>query len=258
MDNVRALEATLYILPRGRGRPAKVTPANAALLAAIRQQYAMTYRDLAASEYMEWLGLQGVHYTTIHKAIKRLPETFLEEAMRILAEMTSNSQITAIVDATIFTLSCYEERVVKLKETKARITVKLSTIWVADKHVFHGAKVIKGVSRATSTFKHLVKGCRAKIEALFADSEFSSRKNHKLCADKGIKAVIKPQKSATPKAMGCPAWNDNVRRYKELGYEGWAEETGYFRKRFSEEHAFGMLIIKYGDEVTSRTSIRLS
>ncbi|MCW3141056.1 MAG: hypothetical protein N2V72_02585 [Methanophagales archaeon] len=44
----------------------------------------MTYRDLAESEYMEQLGLQGVHYTTIHKAIKRLPETFPEEAMRII------------------------------------------------------------------------------------------------------------------------------------------------------------------------------
>ncbi|MCW3134635.1 MAG: hypothetical protein N2V78_09935 [Methanophagales archaeon] len=40
----------------------------------------------------------------------------------------------------------------------------------------------------------------------------------------------KTTKSATPKAKGCPAWSDNVRRYKELGYEGWAEETGYFRK----------------------------
>jgi len=65
--------------------------------------------------------------------------------------------------------------------------------------------------------------------------------------------VIKPQKNATSKAKGCPAWSDNVREYKALGYDGWAKKTGYFRKRFSEEHAFGMLIAKYGDEVTSRT-----
>jgi len=44
-----------------------------------------------------------------------------------------------------------------------------------------------------------------------------------------------------------------VREYKAPGYDGWANKTGYFRKRFSEEHAFGMLIAKYGDEVTSRT-----
>ena len=44
-----------------------------------------------------------------------------------------------------------------------------------------------------------------------------------------------------------------MREYKALGYDGWAKKTGYFRKRFSEEHAFGMLIAKYGDEVTSRT-----
>ena len=45
-----------------------------------------------------------------------------------------------------------------------------------------------------------------------------------------------------------------MREYKALGYYGWAKKTGYFRKRFSEEHAFGMLIAKYGDEVPSRTT----
>ena len=89
-----------------------------------------------------------------------------------------------------------------------------------------------------------------KIEALFADSEFSPRPNVQLCANKGIKAAIKPQKNATPKAKDCPAWSDNVKGYKALGYDGWAKKTGYFRKRFGEEHAFGMLIAKYGDEVT--------
>ena len=135
-----------------------------------------------------------------HKAIKRLPDGLLEEAMKILAEMTSNSPITAIVDATIFTLSCHDERIVRLKETKVRVTVKLSALGDAKTHVFHGAKVIHGTSRATSIFKQLVNGCRVKIEALFADSEFSSRPNVQLCTNKGIKAAIKPQKNATPKA----------------------------------------------------------
>lgn len=214
----------------------------------------MTYRGLAASDYMKLLGLQGVHYTTIQKAIKRLPESFLEETMRILAEVTSKSPITAIVDATVFTLSCYEERIMKLKKTKVKATVKLSALWDAKTHVFHSAKVMNGVSRATSSFKHLVKECRVKIAELFADSEFPSRPNVQLCANKGIKGAIKPQKSATPKAKGCPAWSENVRKYQELGYEEWAKKTGYFRKRFSEEHAFGMLITKYGAEVTSRTT----
>ena len=85
-------------------------------------------------------------------------------------------------------MSCYDERMVRLKETKVRVTMKL------------GAKVIHGTSRATPTFKHLVNGCRVEIEALFADSEFSSSPNVQLCANKGIKAAIKPQKNATPKA----------------------------------------------------------
>jgi len=77
-------------LPRGRGRPPRITPAKAALLAAVRQFHSLSYRALAASDYTRWLGLlKGVHYTLIHKAIKRLPD--VEEAMKILAEMTSNS-----------------------------------------------------------------------------------------------------------------------------------------------------------------------
>ena len=209
---------------------------------------------MAASGYTKWLGLEGVHYTSIHKAIKRLLEGFQEEAMRILAAMTSNNPITAIVDATIFTLPCYEERMVKLKETKVRATVKLSALWDAKTHVFHSVKVIEGVSRATSTFKHLVDGCKVKIRKLFADTEFSSRPNVQLCADKGIKGAIKTQRNATPRAKGCPAWSENVKKYQELGYLGWAKETGYFKKRFSEEHALGMVITKYRDEVTSRTT----
>jgi hypothetical protein len=199
--------------------------------------------------------LEGIHYTTIHKAIKRLPEGFLEEVMRILAEMTSKSPITAIVDATMFTLSCYEERIVRMKQSKARVTVKLVALWDAEKHVFHSARVIKGISRATSLFKHLVNTCRADIKELFADSEFSSRVNVQLCADKGIKAAIKPQRNAKPRAKGCPAWSDNIREYQKLGYEGWSRKTGYFRRRFSEEHTFGMIIKKYGDEVASRNEV---
>jgi len=79
-----------------------------------------------------------------------------------------------------------DDRIVRLKETKVRVTVKLSALWDAKTHVFHSAKVIHGASRATSTFKHLVKGCRVKIEALFADSEFSSRPNVQLCANNGL------------------------------------------------------------------------
>jgi len=66
--------------------------------------------------------------------------------------------------------------------------------------------------------------------------------------------VIHGASRARPKAKGCPAWNDNVREYKALGYDGWAKKTGHFGKRFSEEHAFCMLIAKYEDEMTSRTT----
>ena len=82
------IEKALRLLPkRGKGKHPKVTPAKAAFLAAIRQYHSLPYRALPASGYTKWLGLEGVHYTSIYRAIKRLPEGFQKEAMRILAAM---------------------------------------------------------------------------------------------------------------------------------------------------------------------------
>lgn len=93
------------ICPRkkGPGQPPKVGPAEAAFLAAIKEHCRqMPYRELAASSYVKWLGIEGVHYTTIQKAIGRLPQKLLEEAIRKLAELVSAKEMDAVVDATCF------------------------------------------------------------------------------------------------------------------------------------------------------------
>ncbi|KXA95741.1 hypothetical protein AKJ37_06620 [candidate division MSBL1 archaeon SCGC-AAA259I09] len=69
-------------LGKGVGRPAKVTVAKAAFLVVVKEQgKETTYRDLASSDYVKKLGISKVHYTTIHKAVKRLPSGFLETVM---------------------------------------------------------------------------------------------------------------------------------------------------------------------------------
>ncbi len=78
------LYAVISSLAEGRrpkrkmGRPLKVDLAKAAFLEVIKEHHReMPYRELAVSKYVEWLGIKGVHYTTMQKAIGRLPDELL-------------------------------------------------------------------------------------------------------------------------------------------------------------------------------------
>jgi len=93
------------ICPRekGPGQPPKVGHREAAFLAAVKEHHhQMPYRELAASHYVKWLGIAGVHYTTIQKAIDRLPKRLFDEAIRTFAEMVSSKEIEGVADATCF------------------------------------------------------------------------------------------------------------------------------------------------------------
>jgi len=88
---------------KGPGRPPVIGPAEAAFLAAVKEHHhQMPYRELAASRYVKWLGISGVHYTAIQKAIARLPKRLLDEAARTFAEMVSSSEMEGVADATCF------------------------------------------------------------------------------------------------------------------------------------------------------------
>jgi len=98
-----ALAEQLYPRKKGRGRPLVIDPAKAAFLAVVKEHHRqMPYRELAASRYVKWLGIAGVHYTAIQKAIARLPKRLLDEAIRVFAEMVSSKEIDGIADATCF------------------------------------------------------------------------------------------------------------------------------------------------------------
>jgi len=87
---------------KGPGRPQKIGAKEAAFLAAVREHHQMPYRELASSHYVKWLGIAGVHYTSIQKAIDRLPKRLLDEAMRSFAEMAGSREADCVVDATCF------------------------------------------------------------------------------------------------------------------------------------------------------------
>ncbi|KXA92212.1 hypothetical protein AKJ66_04505, partial [candidate division MSBL1 archaeon SCGC-AAA259E22] len=79
------------------GRPPKITPAKAAFLIVVKERgKEITYRDLATSDYVKELGIPEVHYTTIHKAVKRLPPSLVEATMRIFGERVSKDGMDCV------------------------------------------------------------------------------------------------------------------------------------------------------------------
>lgn len=100
---ISTLADHLYPNKRGPGQPPKVGMKEAAFLAVVKEHHhQMPYRELASSCYVRWLDIAGVHYTTIQKAIGRLPKRLLDEAIRTLAELVSSEEMDGVVDATCF------------------------------------------------------------------------------------------------------------------------------------------------------------
>lgn len=121
----------------GRRRPSKVTPAKAAFLTVVKEDGKETpYRKLASSDWVEVLEIEKVHYTTIHKAIKRLPSGLLESALRILGERVTNGKMDAVIDATGVKIRKYEIEEYRGEERRKRQDVKLNGIWDAMKRSF--------------------------------------------------------------------------------------------------------------------------
>ena len=100
---IAALSEQLCPRRKGPGRPPKIGAKEAAFLAAVKEHHhQMPYRELASSSYVKWLGIAGVHYTAIQKAIARLPKRLLDETARSFAELVSSEEIESVVDATSF------------------------------------------------------------------------------------------------------------------------------------------------------------
>jgi len=239
-------------MPRkcGPGRPPKLDPAKTAFLAVVREYRRMDYRELAVSSYVRFLALR-VHYTTIQKAIAKLPEWFLNEAARAFAELVSADEIESVADATEFSIPVYKEKWVGRHYTRVKRTVKLSALWDADKRVFHAFRCLDGDAHGSRTLLPMMREVRVRIRKCFADTEFCSRENVQELSDAGIEPVIKPHTRATTRSRGAPAWKRLIRRFKRLGYERWRDETGY-GKRYENEGTFGALITRFGDAVRAR------
>ncbi len=239
---------------KGEGRPPKVTAAKAAFLIVVKERgKETTYRDLASSAYMERLGIPEVHYTTIHKAVKRLPPSLVEATMRIFGERVSKDGMDCVFDATGVRIRNYKIVVRDEEKCRERKFVNLNAAWDADNKVFHASDVLKGKANEYPGAEGMFKRINTSIENVYGDSGYAGRGFIQTVADSGAKPVVKPQSNATPRAKGSPAWKKLVKEYQELGYEDWRDETGY-GARFPNEGQFGSLVSRFSKEANVRST----
>ncbi|KXB03578.1 hypothetical protein AKJ47_02000 [candidate division MSBL1 archaeon SCGC-AAA261G05] len=235
------------------GRPPKVKPAMAAFLAVAKEcGNENTYRELASSRWVEFLGIKRVHYTTIHKAIKRLSPGLLEDAGRMIAELVSGGKMDCVIDATGMDIRKYEKEVYRGEERRKRQYLKLNGIWDAYRKVFHAVDVLEGKAHEYKGSQEMLERVRTPIGRFFGDPAYAGRDFVQDVADSGAEPVIKPPKNATPKTKGGPAWRKLVMEYRELGYEDWRDKTGY-GERFPNEGQFGAFDTRFGDEANVRS-----
>lgn len=247
--------ARLYCSKNKRGRPLKVTPAKAAFLAVVKEDGKETpYRKLASSEWVEVLKIEKVHYTTIHKAIKRLAPSLLESVSRILGERVTGGKMNAVIDATGVKVRKYEIKEYRGEERRKRQDVKLNEIWDADEKVFHAADVKAGDAHEYPGSEEMYNRVGTRIENFFGDSAYAGRDFVQTIADSGATPVIKPPSNATPKTKGSPAWRKLVSEFQELGYEDWRDRSGY-GKRFPNEGQFGCIVSRFGGEANVRSKV---
>ena len=236
------------------GRPARLTLAKTLILLVAKQVYHATYRELAARrDILEPLGLWGIHYTTIQKAVKRLPMSLLEVAILNLAVAVVKQPITAAIDSTGFGIHVLVREVRAMREVLEHANIKLHALYDAERLVFLMAAVTEGDAADSPMLKPLLEAVidAVAIAKLLADPAYSSRENVQLLADLGIEPIIMPKESAGTLAKGYPAWRNLILEFMELGAERWIEEKGY-GLRFTSESIFSALKQKFGGVLSSK------
>lgn len=92
-----------------------------------------------------------------------------------------------------------------------------------------------------------------KIERVYGDASYDSRKNFNYLQKQGIEPIIKTRENASTKAKGCPARARCTRERKELGYEGWRDKYKY-GQRWAAETFFSGVKRTFGETTKAKTT----
>lgn len=234
---------------RKRGRPFKFSGTIIAFAAAMHTL--LPLRQL--SGMFKSLLSDNPHYTTLHKRIRKESFKWKHKKIRhgILFYREDLSKGDYFIDSTGFSLRRKGEWFrIKLKLRKIRSWYKFHKICDKRGEIVAFAITSQNVNDS-SLFEELA--CKLpKGSALHGDKAYFSRKNYKIAKKLGIEFHSPPKRNALQKWRSIKEFADEVKLFNELGYEKWAEKTGY-KKRFNMEFVFSRLKLIFGESIRAYT-----
>lgn len=211
----------------------------------------LPYREL--SGLINSLFGRSFHYTSLQKRIKKDSKDWSKKIIPqgILFFRKDLRQDKYFIDSTGFSIRRKGNwKMIKFKEKNTRKWYKFHKICNSKGEIVAFA-VTEGNVNDSSIFENLIEYIPSG-STIYGDKAYFSRKNYNIARNREINFHSPPKKNASPKWRGSKEFAEEVTLYNELGYEKWAEITGY-KERFNKEYVFSRLKLIFGETIRAFT-----
>lgn len=248
------------------GRPFDFPDSYIEFLSFLKVGFHTTYRMIegateALSQYISFI--KDICFTQIRRRMLRLmkgkkPSDIIphseEEVDKKEAEGEGRKEpITIAVDSTGLSTTNRGSYIESKWKKEKRKFLKLHILADNKTGKIAGFRVTSEHTGDSKKFVPLVKEAskKNKIQKVYGDTAYDSRKNFNLLNDLDIEPAIKIRKNATIKSLGCYLRKQEALLVRKLGLDGWKKEKNY-GKRWIAEIVFSSFKRVLGETLQSR------
>lgn len=275
----RVLEAVISLVDEagkpwpkpGRGRPPVHSSVKMAVICLLTVVLDLSYRDMESLLpllKLPWNEPTPDH-STIHEAMKRIPEGYLKGILRKVAEQCIQeaewSKGLLAADSTGIETDRYEKALIACKSAKRRIHLKYHVLAILDYNIILSARLTpRGVGDSPTLRMMLKRLPDVEDSILNGDKAYDADENFKLVYEKGLHPNIKQRETHGRnrgrrfRKKAANEFNEAIYHYRGLveGIFG-AEESKNglatrYRRRDTQRKWGTMLAIKHNIQVLNR------
>ncbi len=240
-----------------RGRPVQFPLPTLFVLLGLKFDSGLGYRDFVASinfnpSLLNRLSLsRAPSHTLLNSAMTRLDTQLIHRMQELLARKGPPPRKLA-VDAAGFSHSSGGEWMsFRFKKTLKRRFHALHNVVDTDTLMINASRVCE---RPGGDARHLIALVRrvdlSRLETVYGDKAYISRKNVQYIHDLGAYPAIEPKKRLRARSRGYRGYKELIREYRR-NPEEWKKKHSY-GKRSLVETVFGMLKGRFGGGLSSR------
>ncbi len=239
------------------GHPVEFPLPTLFVLLGLKLDSGLGYRDFVAyvnfnSLILDTLGIdRAPSHTLLNSALKRLDTQLIHRTQELLARKKPPPKNIAVDSSGFSHTTGGEWMSLRFKKTLKRRFHALHNVVDTDTLMVHASRVRSVPGGDAKCMIALVSRVpSSRLETLYGDKGYISKKNVQFISDLGAYAAIEPKKNARSRARGYPAYGQLVREYQP-GPERWKEKYQY-GKRSLVETVFSMMKLRFGGGLSSR------